>query len=868
MQSYMATIFRYLLAPFLEGGLEGNSEVVGDYPSPGYIDDEILKKIVRRGAEIWAEKGVESAYQFLNNPNWRIAEGVPDEAKLKYYFLLATFAAERYALEELEKHLTKIKHLEGSAGLSDDWLLRIKLLKAIAGTIMENDVSILDKIEPCFEGDLESDPWYCLALYFGSWAREQEQFNVAERLLKKSLALAPGNVEKAVSWSNLGALAFVRDELEDALQCYMAAKDCLKGYEGNNELTLLSREIDRCLISIRLALQIKEEKLPAWEQLPPVAEGDLEKAIRWEDFALAFVRKEVYEESLAGPETFRASNNLYEAVRYFNMSERSLNLLGAFATRRALTATIVEELVGAGKALGDHRLLRLALEQAVTINEKKAITGLVGNTVPFRTGEELREFCSWLFKPFQGRTITIGRLNCLYSLADYLPDDYLDRSLDIAFEGLGRKWSFTAEFDFKRPAVRALGSLLLRVSADQRERIIQTLWEEFEAGNNLVRHEIVGQLRRFHGWRDLNGSVLEDLATRIEKILTQAKPDEVWYADLAHVLVGLAEHLSAQHQEEIRTFFVSALKRDEALAIGVLQYDWLARLLPEEALRLIITQLRDLLEEEVKKESLGRGSFGGYLWGAVLANYLPYLKDDLLRQAVEALIAYIGAENIMPYKRSVALRSLGAYVSKKQEVLHQEEMIKEEILNACKRCLREVPREKKVQGFWGSLEDNDILFAEAATVLLHLNQIDDGILRFLMRRSLEAGGEGLRAYLAALCRYAWEDKAAGFRPEIIGRLLGEMRAKDERLRAVVAYWLPLVVSKQPHKADYWDYALASARTLIKDDSRLVRLQLAQGLGEIMTSLPSSRKFQIKQVVNALKNDLSYTVRRVAGRVKV
>lgn len=855
MQSYMATIFRYLLAPFLEG----NGEVAGDYPSPGYIDDETLEKIVRWGAGIWAEKGVESAYHFLDNPNWRIAEDVPDEAKLKYYFLLGTFAAERYALDELEKHLTKIKHLEGSAGLSDDWLLRIKLLKAIAGT-MENDVGSLDGIKPFFEGDLESYPWYYLALYFGSWAREQEQFNVAERLLKKSLALAPGNVEKAVSWSNLGALAFARDELDEALQYYIAAKNCLKGYEGNNELTLLSREIDWCLISIRRALQIKEEKLPAWEQLPPVAEGDLEKARRWEDFALAFVRNEVYEESLAGPETFRASNNLYEAVRYFNMSERSRNLLGAFTTSHALTATIVKEFVGAGRALGDHRLLRLALEQAVTINEQKAITGLVGNTVPFRTGEELREFCSWLFKPFQGRTITIGRLNCLHSLADYLPDDYLDRSLDIALEGLRRKWSFTAEFDFKRPAVRALGSLLLRVSADQRERIIQVLWEEFEAGNHLVRHEIVGQLKRFHDWRDLNGSVLEDLAARIEKILTQAAPDEVWYPDLAHVLVRVAEYLSPQHQEEIRTFFVSALKRGEALAIGVLQYDWLARLLPEEALRLIITQLRDLLEEEVNKE--GRGSFGGYLWGAVLANYLPYLKEDLLRQAAEALNGYIGAENVMLYKRSAALHNLGVYVSEKQKLLLQEEVVR-----ACERCLREEPR-KKVEGFWGSLEDSDMLFAEAATALLYLDQNDPGVPRFLLRRSLEAGGEGLRACLTALCRYVWKGKAADFYHEIIGRLLGEMRSKDERLRAEVAYWLPLVVSKQPGEAGYWDYAVTMARTLVKDDSRVVRLKLAQGLGEIITSWPFSRKLEIKQVVNALKEDLSYTVRREAGRVKV
>lgn len=859
MQSYMATVFRYLLAPVLEGDLEGNSEVAGDYPATGYIDHGKLNKIVRRGAGIWSEKGGESAYHFLNNPNWRIAEDVPDEAKLKYYFLLATLAAERYALEELENHLTKIKHLEGSASLSGDWLLRIKLLKAIAGT-MENDVSILDKTEPCFEGNLESDPWYYLALYFGSWAREQEQFNVAERLLKKSLDLAPGNVEKAVSWSNLGALAFAQDKLDHALQCYIEGKNCLDGYEGNDEITLLSREIDRCLVLTRRALQIKEEKLPAWEQLPPVAAGDLEEAGRWEDYALACVRDEVYEESLAGPETFRASNNLYEAVRYFNTSERSLNLLGAFATSRALTATIVKEFVGAGKALGDHRLLGLALEQAVRINEQKAITGLVGNTVPFCTGEELREFCSWLFRPVQGRIITIGRLNCLHSLADYLPDDYLGRSLEIAFEGLGRRWSFTVEFDFKRPAVRALGSLLFRVSTEQRERIIEALWKEFEDGNPLVRHEIAGQLRRFDGWRDLNSSVLEDLATRIEKILVQAKPDEVWYADLAHVLVEVAEHLSSQHQEEIRTFFVNALKRGEAVAIGVLQYGWLARLLPEEALRLIITRLRGLLQEEVNKESLARGGLGGYFWGAVLANYLPHLKDDLLRQAVETLNAYIGAENVMPYKRSVALHNLTVYLSDKQT------FFQEEVVRTCERCLREKPR-KKVGGFWGSLADSDILFAEAATALLYLAQNGPDVVRFLMQRSIEADGQGLKACLTALCRYVWEDKAADFYHEIIGRLLGEMRSKDEHLRAEVAYWLPLVASKQSGEADYWDYVVATARILVKDDSRVVRLKLAQVFGEIITSMPYSRKLEIEQVVNALKNDLSYTVRREAGRVK-
>ncbi|KKM13009.1 hypothetical protein SY88_00085 [Clostridiales bacterium PH28_bin88] len=860
MQSYMSMIFRYLLVPFLEGAFKGNSEVASDYPSPGYIDDETLKKIMRRGAELWVEKGVESAYHFLDNPNWRIAEDVSEDAKLKYYYLLAAFATERYVLEEVEKHLTKInEHVEGSAGLGEDWLLRIKLLKAIAGT-MENGVGSLDGITPFFEGDLEADPWYYLALYFGSWAREQELFDVADWLLKKSLDLAPGNVEKTVSWSNLGALAFARDELEDALHSYTSAKNSLTGCEGKSELALLSREIERCLISIRRALQIKEEKLPAWEQLPPVAESDLEKARRWEDIALAFVRDEVFEESLAGPETFRSSNNLYEAVRYLNMSERSLNLMGALSASQALATKEVMEFIGAGRALRDHKLLRLALEQAVTINEQKAITGLVGNKVPFRTSEELREFCSWLFKPFQGRTITIGRLNCLHSLADYLPDDYLNRSLDIALEGVRRKWSFTAEFDFKRPAVRALGSLLLRVSADQRERIIQALWEEFEAGNHLVRHEIVEQLKRFHGWINLNGSVLEDLAARIENSLVQANPNEVWYADLAHVLVEMAEHLPPQYQEEIRTFFVSALKRGQALVIGVMQYEWLARLLPEEALRLIISQLQGLLEEEVKKENLGSGSFGGYFWGAVLANYLPYLKDDLLREALETLITYIGAENVMPYKRSVALHNLGVYLSEKQKV------VQEDVVRACERCLREEPR-KKIKGFLGGLEDSDMLFAEAATILLYLDKTNPSVLRFLMRRSLEAGGKGLNACLTALCRYVWEGKAEDYYHEIIGRLLGEMRNEDERLRAEVAYWLPLVISKQPGIADYWDYAVTTARTLVKDDSRLVRLKLAQGLGETITSWPSSHKLEIKQVINGLKNDLSYVVRREAGRVK-
>lgn len=861
MQSYMAMIFRYLLAPFLEGDREGNSELAGDYPSSQYINDEGLKKIVRRGAELWVEKGVESAYHFLDNPNWKIAEDVADEVKLKYYYLLAAFAAERHTLEELKKHLSKInKYLEGFTGLSGDWPLRVKLLEAIAGT-MENDVGSLERITPFFGGDLEPDPWYYLALYFGSWAREQELFDVAEWLLRKSLALAPGNVEKAVSWSNLGALAFARDELEDALQSYTSAKICLKDYEGNSELALLSGEIERCLILIRRALQIREEKLPAWEQLPPMAEGDLERARRWEDVALTFVRDEVFEETLAGPGTFRVSNNLYEAVRYLNMSDRSLNLMGALSTSQALAVKEVKEFVGAGRTLGDHRLLRLGLEQAILINEQKAIKGLVGNTVPFRTAEELREFCSWLFKPFQGRAITIGRLNCLHSLADYLPDDYLDRSLDMALKGLRRKWSFAADFDFKRPAVRALGSLLLRASVDQRERIIQALWEEFGAGNHLVRHEIVGQLKRFRGWRDLNGSVLEDLATRIEKTLTQAMPDEVWYADLAHVLVKVAEHLPPQHQEEIRTFFLSALERSENLAIGVLQYDWLARLLPEKVLYSIVSRLRDLLEEEVKKESLRSGSFGGYLWGAVLASYLPYLRDDLLRAAWEALIAYIEAENVMPYKRSVALHNLGVYVSSEHKAFH------EEVVKFCKRCLREEPRQK-IKGFWRGLEDSDVLFAEAATVLLYLDQTEPDVLRFLMRRSLEANGNGLRACLVALCRYAWMGKAVDCYPEVIGRLLGETRSKDERLRAEVAYWLPLVVSKQPGEADYWDYAATMARTLAKDDSRVVRLKLAQGLGEIATLWPPSYKFQIKQVIHALKNDLSYTVRRKAGQVKL
>lgn len=865
MKSVMEPIYNFFLEPFIPCSPIVATDGTGDeLSSLREVNDKSLSKIIGHAVKLHRLYGVEDAYYALYNPNWKFVD-IPPKTLMQYYYFLTVINIERYDLEEMRKYLGKLNdYLKDIEKLEDEWHRRIHLLKVMAATLRKAE-GWAEQVLPLFEGDLHSEPWFNFALYFGCMAREQELYDEADTLLKKALSLAPTELERAIVWCNLGALSFARDDWQTALKHYKAADAILDELVENipdSELGLYRQEVKRNILVVQNLLLMSRDEFQITGRLPRLAEGEMALANKWEDIALGYVRNEVYEENLATRNSIRFSNNLYEAIRYFNRSEAANALLGNVLANRTLFDREVKAFINAGYVTNDRRLLQIALQQAVEINETKAIKGLIGDTIPFTTLRELEEFCQWIFKPVKGRRAKIGRVNCLAMLVDYLPDGYILQTLSLALEALSGQFSFTRELDFKRPGIKLLGGLLHRLPAEKQEEMIKRLWEEFEKQQNyLIRSEIVEQLQVYKQWHQISSSYRDELAVKmLEYLQGKAGGKDLWSSQLFYALVSLSQYLSEDMQKKVAAYVIEEARQRNSDAIAVLHNEWLLPFVPDDLWVDTANHLVELMRKEVAEESDRHRSWGGRVWGALLGIYLPYLKNDIQAEALRALFNYIDADNLLSYNRALALHNLSIFLSENKDVAVE---YTESIKKICHNCL-EAPRKEKERGFWYNLEDTDVLAAKAAWLLVTLNHEDTRqVVHAIMRRSLAAESDGLRECLLFLGRYAHNFQVDdGLFGEILGRFLGELKNPDERIRGAVAYYLPIVACKSKTEM-YWPYILEIARRFSKDESRAVRLNLVQAIGETISSWPSKYRLDARPILKDLKNDLSFRVRSAA-----
>ncbi len=877
----MEPIYKYLLEPLLSNtNLEiGESEELSmNLSLSDTIDSESLQKIIYIGARLRLQHGSEESRYFLDNPNWKFDNSINPMLFFMYYYLQTVIQHERYDVQELESCWEKLGdyfqrcELEGEIGKK--WRLRFLLLRGMVG-IMRNDAAslqnVIKDVIQKFDEQLLPNPWYNFAVYFGSWAREYEWYEEAAVLLQKALQLSQNAVQKAIAYCNLGALEFARDNWDKAKDYYISAKEvfydnCL--LEQDNEIRYLLREIEQNIMLIEINIQESKGKYEIMPHLPFFVESELSLAKKWENAAGEYISDELFDIKLAGRYSFRMSNNFYESIRYFNRSEAALIAMGNVVARKWLLKREVRAFLSAGKDAEDRRILQIALEQAVLVNERKAIEGLIGDIIPFKSNEELELFCGSLFKPTRNRLFMIGRLNCLSQLADYLPDHYILRALETAFYGLRREWSFTQDFDYKRPAIRALGSLLRRVLPDQCARILKEFWQEFKSGNSFVRNEIAEQLRAYPDWVHVEQILLQELSDGLLEYVRQSSEDEVWYSSLSHALGTMSEKLHPERQKKVALFFAEKVS-NSTVSLGVLQHEWLARYLTQDHLNPIVRRLIEYMAAEMKDEGKPSYGMGKYFWGALLANYLAFLEGNLLKEARAALISYVAADNILPYKRAAALHNMGVVLAEHRERFDTLDEI-QEICRKCLDCDYWKNARSNGKGFWARYEDINVLAVEAAHILFQLKSDDRlGLARNVIARSLEARGEGLRGCLIFLSRFARNitDRNVIF-AEIFGRLLGEINNPDEEIRAVIAYWLPGVITRKKADSIYWPYVKRLINKFAEDESRLVRANLAYGLKEAVKFWPARYRLDMKKVINSLANDISFRVRQIAGQVEL
>lgn len=863
MKSLMEPIYNFFLEP-LDSYIPKEESGLNKFYSLRDVDNESLLQVIGHAVKLLRLHEIDNAYHVLNNPDWKL-NNIEPEILIKYYYLMTVISIERYELMELEKNIKKLTdQLQHMDGLDDQWKQHINLLNLTSEALHESK-GWPEKVSQLFSKDINLKPKFSFALYFGSLARDQEFFEEASFLLEKALAYARDDIEKAVVYCNLGQLFFLLDDLEASFQHYENAEGIIARMlenDSDSTLNLYLREIQRNKIIIKELILEKNEMWHQTEKMPKIVESEMELAHKWEDIALSYINDEIYEENLASRNTIRFSNNMYEAIRYFNKSEIAYSLLGNVSAK--LFKQEIKAFLNAGYIKDDSRLLRIALEQAIEIDETKVINKLIGDTIPFKTTKDLEEFCEWLFKPTKVRRKMLGRINCMTVLCDYLPDDYIPAALDIAKEALSKRASFFKEYDFKRPGIKLIGAIIPRISNEEKEEMIKRLWKEFEDDNHLVRYDIAQQLSGIDCWNCISKECLEELAEKILRFLESNEKDkDIWSSKLFDTLINLSEFLPEKMQNKIATFIINGIKEKDTDCFMALSNEWLQKYISEELYIQVVNYIITSMKNKIAEENDHHRSIGAFEWGALLGIYISKIEGTRQIEALQALIDYINADNLMAYSRAAALHNLILFLNKDEnkEILNK---FRNSLKDICLRCLQSIPK-KRHESLMPDLEDEDILTAKAAWCLVMLDiEVPETVINLMIRRCISAESNGLRESLLFLGRsinkFVSDEKLL---KEILGIFIGEIKNQDERVRSVLAYYIPCFANNDKHDF-YWEYVKEAINIFSNDRSRIVRLNLAYSIKDNLALWPARYKFEVKSVLECLKNDLSFKVRMAVG----
>jgi hypothetical protein len=217
----------------------------------------------------------------------------------------------------------------------------------------------------------------------------------------------------------------------------------------------------------------------------------------------------------------------------------------------------------------------------------------------------------------------------------------------------------------------------------------------------------------------------------------------------------------------------------------------------------------------------------------------------------------------MAYSRASALHNLILFLNKDEnkEILNRFRNLLRDI---CLRCLQNIPK-KRHESLMPDLEDEDILAAKAAWCLLILDlDVPETVINLMIRRCISAESNGLRESLLFLGRSInklMPDEQ--LLKEILGIFIGEIKNQDERVRSVLAYYIPCFANNEKHDF-YWGYVKEAINIFSNDRSRIVRLNLAHSIKDNLVLWPARYKFEVKPLLEGMKKDLSFKVRRVVG----
>ncbi|UYZ23297.1 tetratricopeptide repeat protein [Mesobacillus jeotgali] len=855
-------LFTESIYDYLYQGFQANSSKpeVSDYLE---LNDNTLVLLLEQTVFKRINQGTEYAYIFLDSPNRKFSSSLKKELLFKYYYMLVLLNFERYDRELIEKNYSRAQLYFDADLLGQEWEQRFLLISALCGTASNRVMEGINPIKALKSWlSLYNSPnslVFSVNIYFGSWCVKNENFKEAEDLLSKSLSQASSPEQYAIAYSNLGALAYSLDDLQKAIELYQKAlihiDDDKNGKLGNEKLHIMLYENQKN-IEIQEAARKDEWYYP--DQIP-LNENIFDFANRMRRIGLNYLTDEVFNENIKGRNSYRASNNLYESVRYLERAELSYQLLGDVQGLKKLSKEQMMHFLNSGSVLKEDVLKRIALEHAILINNDKTIKGLIGDSIPFNTLKEIGEFCEWLFDSGVNRLTRLGRAHCIGLLADYLPNKFVEPAYHELLKTLDEKWSFTKDFDYKRTAIEALRRLVPRLKSNQKSHIIHRIWQAFLQGPHLVKEHAAKNLSEIKDWQGYPS--ISDLSGNIRNEIDKISSDSLEYKSLIILLLNITKFATEEKKIEITRYLEEKSTNGNWYASSIVLNSHLTPFAKKKTKEQAVIDAIKQVEQEIKEESLNSYSMKSYFWGAVLAFLLPYIDDSpLFKRAEDILYKYIESTNVMSLKRSEAVQAV-FYLLKNHPDLKLDFV---RLQTTCQNCLDD-PRtwldEKST-----FLSNDHSLVPEIFKVLSQLEISDreaESLMHSFLGATLMFEKDSLSDSLIAMTTWAkrWYKVPAIYAP-ILARIYMECKNDDPVVRAAAIYGL-LELAEMDFPDDVnWYYAMHAIKIGSRDKSRNVRYNLAKGLSKLKEK-GVKRTSEIDPFINELHRDLSFIVREAS-----
>jgi hypothetical protein len=714
-----------------------------------------------------------------------------------------------------------------------------------------------------------------ICLLAGVMFRRNDEYDKALKYFEKANKYFVDNdFFKGVLNSNLGALCRLKNQFSDAIAYYNAAitifHNCGDRLAESEMYLMLSR--------------IKDEE-GASKGKPLSSEGfDLHRRAMYlkpkNDYYLPnihllygyqyFVDEEF--ESLAHLYSVRHSNDIFNGNREFRWVQQFSDILGAFLTTSSAQIQNAICLFNIATRLRDPLLLQNALTYFIITDYDKGIQGAYNGGLDNISKLEIDKILSWCMSIKGDRYAILGRLDFIRVFADVIPEKYIGKVFNLCLQGERLGYSFNNNFDYGRKAVAALEAICNRLNKRQLHLLLKVMLKNLDKNDWFVIDAKLNLLSKMHYDKLENKDLQMIYSAMNDSILGKVRTRDPWM--VYQIWTQIAQMCTKQQKRKIYSKLNTEFNKEVEQAnnpnvdfkyynlnVGIyLTYDFFKEMRTEEQNKLLVGLLCKKLEEERIRETLTAYAIGGFWYVDGLARLYPTVSKKIKKTILTHLLQYATAENLIPRKRTLAIKSIISLAS----------YIKKDDQNRIHKAMKYLIEEKEyvtnnTEGITPQeYFDNSLLKTLALmSIAVYNYPKSEWMIEKTMLLSLHPSEQSLPHLIRCVYEILKRSKNRQQIDKLCTILFFHLNNQDNTVSSLSLRYLADSSTKLP---DSYNKVLADVIDRLKTSQKYeIRRSVAYAVQKMISTNSGNKKY-FRSIINELKDDVHYSVRYQANQL--